>query len=285
MNRKLVAITGATGSLGAEVARDVAAAEIPVRLIVRDATRASHFPGADVREAVYQDTDAFTQAVEDVDTVFLVSLPESDQRRNYHRSAVEACRRAGVNRIVYTSLINASRDATFTLARDHYDTELAIEEAGIPFISLRDNFYTDMLPLMVTDGVIRGPGGSGKFAPVARTDVAAVATSVIQNEIGTTERLDVTGPELIDLHDAARLLSDITGEPVRYEEETIEEAYRSRAKFHATKVELDGWISSYKSIAEGEMSIVSDTVQRLTGRPALTPREYLEQLLTENASA
>ncbi|WP_442506549.1 NAD(P)H-binding protein [Novipirellula sp. SH528] len=108
MNQKAIAITGATGSLGADVARQVAAAEQPVRLIVRDAKRAPGIANAEVREAVYQDTDAFAQALEGVDTVFLVSLPESGQRRAYHRSAVEACRRSGLRRIVYTSFINGT---------------------------------------------------------------------------------------------------------------------------------------------------------------------------------
>lgn len=284
MNDKRIAITGATGLLGSRILRRLAEASLPVRIIVRDAMRAPDLSGIEVREARYQDTGSFARAVEGADTVFLVSLPESAERMAYHRSAVEACRKAGVKRIVYTSFVNARPDATFTLVRDHYDTEQALEASGIPFVALRNNFYTEMLPLLVTNGIIHGPGGNGKLAPVARTDVAAVAAELLMSDSDKTQRLDVTGPELIDLHEIAQMLTEITGDPVRYEEETIEEAYRSRAHFDVEPFELEAWISSYSAIAKGEMAVVSDTVERITGHPALAPTGYLRQILSDGSS-
>lgn len=230
-------------------------------------------------QAGYDDEDAFARAVDGVDTVFLVSLPESDERRAYQHRAIEACRKAGVRRIVYTSFIHAAPDATFTFAQDHYDTEQALEASGIPFVALRNNLYTDVLPYFATDGVIRGPGGKGKFAPVARTDIAAVAAAVMSGDDYETRRLDVTGPQLVDLYEIAQVLSDITGQSIRYHEETVEEAYESRAVFNPTKVEIDGWVTSYTAIAVGEMATVSDTVERITGQPAIAPATYLRQLL------
>ncbi|QDU61391.1 Quinone oxidoreductase 2 [Planctomycetes bacterium Pan216] len=279
MTDQPIALTGVTGSLGANIARCLATSGRTPRLIVRDAGRAPALSHADVREASYQDTNAFAKAVEGCESVFLVSLPESAERRSQHRSAVDACQQAGVKRIVYTSFINTAPDATFTLSHDHYHTEQALEASGIPFVALRNSFYLEMVPALVTDGVIRGPGGSGKIAPVARTDVATVAAAVLMDGFEETLRLDVTGPELLDLHEIARIIAEITGEPVRYDEETIDQAYASRRHLNATQLELDAWVSTYTALAKGEFAVLSETVKKITGRPARAPREYLSRLL------
>lgn len=274
-----IAITGATGALGSLIARRLADLKLPMRLIARDTTRLPTLPGAQAYQASYHDTEAFARAVEGVDTVFLVSLPESPERRDLHRAAVQACGKAGVGRIVYTSFINAAPDATFTFARDHYDTEQALEATGIPFVALRNNLYLDVLPNFAADGVLRGPAGKGKFAPVARSDVAAVATAVITSDSRQTQRLDVTGPTLVDLHEIAQMITDISGKPLHYHEETVEEAYQWRSQLDISQVQLDGWISSYTAIAAGEMAQISDTVERLLGRAPLSPRDCFQQIL------
>ncbi len=84
--------------------------------------------------------------------------------------------------VVYTSFAGAAADATFTLGRDHFDTEQAIREAGLTHTFLRDNFYLDVLPWFADEeGVIRGPAGEGRVAAVARADVADVAAAVLRD--------------------------------------------------------------------------------------------------------
>jgi predicted oxidoreductase len=68
----------------------------------------------------------------------------------------------------------------------------------------------------------------------------------------------------------------VTGREIRYENETLEQAWASRAAFGAPDWEVEGWIASYLAIAAGELAVFSDTVERLTGHP---PRE-LPDLLT-----
>ena len=76
-----------------------------------------------------------------------------------HRTVVDAATAANVERIVYTSFLNAAPDATFTLARDHDATERYIAASGLERTFLRDGFYAEMLALMVSaDGVIAGTG-------------------------------------------------------------------------------------------------------------------------------
>ena len=97
-----------------------------------------------------------------------------------HRAFVDAAVRAGVRHVVYTSFAGASPDATFTLGRDHHDTEQALAKAraseGMTTTVLRDNFYADLLPLFADEvGVLRGPAGSGAVWASALAPTSMVA--------------------------------------------------------------------------------------------------------------
>lgn len=91
-----------------------------------------------------------------------------------------------------------------------------------------------------------------------------------------TGRFDVTGPELISMEQAAVLLREVTSEKITYENQTLEEAYASRAGLGVSKFEIDGWVTSYSAIAAGEFEVVSDTVERFTGHPPMTLKAFLQ---------
>ena len=151
---------------------------------------------------------------------------------------------------------------------------------GWRFTFLRDSFYADFLPLMAQDGAIRGPAGDGRVAAVAREDVAAVAAVVLADP-GRARRRGIRPhrPEALTLAEAAALVKEVTGSPTRYVDETLAEAYASRASYGAPDWQVDAWVSTYTAIAAGEVATVSDAVPRLdrpTGhepaRPAHAPR-------------
>ncbi|MFL6138748.1 MAG: SDR family oxidoreductase [Frankiaceae bacterium] len=270
------AITGASGGIGGRVARRLAAAGIDQRLVVRDPARAPQLPGATVAVATYADGAALRRAVEGTDVVLLVSAGEDPDRVRLHLTAVEAIADAGVERIVYVSFLRCAPGSTFTFARDHWHTERAIEATGLARTFLRDSIYLDMLPRMVgTDGVIRGPGGNGGFAPVARDDVADVATAVLLDDGHAGRAYDVTGGERLTMQGAAEALTAVTGRPIAYVAETTEEAYASRAGYGAPDWEVAGWVTTYAAIATGELDVVSDTVAGVAGHPPVTLAGYL----------
>jgi uncharacterized protein YbjT (DUF2867 family) len=273
-----IAVTGATGGLGGRVARRLAQRGRPQRLVVRDPARAPHLDGATVAVGAYSDGEAMRRAFDGVRTVFLVSGEEARNRLAQHRNAVDAAVAAGVERVVYTSFLGAAPDATFTLARDHFHTEQHLRAAGLRTVALRDSLYADLLPFMVTGGVLRGPAGDGRFAPVVRDDIADVAAVVLLDEQYDDATFDVTGPELMTMADAAQVLAEVTGEPVRYHDETVEEAFASRASFGAPDWEVEGWVTSYTAIAAGELEVVSDVVERIAGHPPTSLRDHLRSL-------
>lgn len=278
MPERITAITGSTGMLGGLVAARLAESGVPQRLLVRDPARAPELAGADVvRFASYADRAGTSAALDGVSTLLMVSAAESADRLDQHRAFVESAATAGVRHIVYTSFLGASPSATFTLARDHFHTERAIIDAGLDYTFLRDSFYLDFLPFLVgEDGVIRGPADDGAVAAVSRADIARVAAAVLLDPAAHhNQTYDLTGREALTLAEVAAILTEQRGEPVRYHNESVAEAYESRAKYNAPSWEVDAWVSTYTSIAVGDMAVVSDAVERITGTPPETLREYL----------
>ncbi len=209
-------------------------------------------------------------------TLFLVPAAETPDRVQQHTTAVDAAVAAGVRRIVYLSFVGAAPDATFTLARDHWATEEHIRATGVPFTFLRMNIYMDFVPSMVSaDGVIRGPAGDGRLAAILRDDVAAAAVAVLTSDGHDGATYDLTGRESFTLTQAAELMSASTGKPIRFVDETDEEAFASRSVFGAPDWEVRGWVSSYQAIRDGSLEAVSPSFRRLTGREPISLTEYL----------
>jgi uncharacterized protein YbjT (DUF2867 family) len=274
----LFGVTGSTGAVGSQVARRLADAGVRQRLVVRDPARAPVLGGAETAVAEYRDGAAMQAALDGVDTLFLVSARESVDRIDEHLSAVEAARTAGVRRVVYTSIVAAAPDSTFSLGRHHWATEEAVRASGMAYTFLRDSLYADFVPYLASpdDRTIRGPAADGAVGVVARSDVADVAAAVLLAGGAHDEQTyDLTGPELVTMQQAADMLTELSGRPVHYVAETLEEAYRSREKYGAPHWEVEGWVTSYAATAVGDFALVSDAVERLAGRPATRLRDLL----------
>ena len=116
------------------------------------------------------------------------------------------------------------------------------------------------------------------MAPLARADVAGVAAAVLRAPKAHADATyELTGPEALTMAEVAARVGVAVGRDLRYEEETIDEAYASRrAAFpDAADFELDAWVSTYTAIADGSVARVSDDVERLLGRPARGLEEAL----------
>ena len=248
----------------------------PLRLVVRDPSRAPVLPDIQVATASYGDRSSMLRALNGIGTLFMVSAHEAVDRLDQHRQAVEAAYEAGVTRIVYLSFLGASPDATFVLARQHYHTEHYIKETGVGFVFLRDAMYTDFVPFIVgTDGIIRGPAGAGRVGFVTRDDVAEAAAAVLASTGHDGTTFDVTGPEAIDFNEAAERLGRFIGRDIEYQPETEPEAYASRVVYGAPDWEVEGWVTSYLAIANGEMDLTSDAISRLTGHEPMDLEAFL----------
>lgn len=277
----VLAVTGSSGALGRAVARALGPAVD--RLVLRDPARAPRLHGASpalVRAEYGRHADSVA-ALAGIDLLFMVSAAEAPGRRAQHRDFIAAAAEAGVRHIVYTSFVGAAADAVFTLGRDHFDAEQAIRDSGMAFTLLRDQLYSDFLPLLADEhGVIRGPAGDGRVAGVARADVADAAVAVLRDPDPNVDAVyELTGPEAITMTEAASRLSAALKRPFSFVDQTEEQAYASRRGLSAEQWQLDAWVSTYTAIRDGTADQVTDDVRRLTGHAPRT----LEQAVRPTA--
>jgi NAD(P)H dehydrogenase (quinone) len=265
-----IGVTGSTGLLGERIARRLEKAGMSQRLLARDVARAPKIAGAEAVTAEYGDTEAAATALEGIETVLMVSASETPDRVDRHRSFIDGAVRAGVGQLVYISFFGASPTATFTLARDHWATEEYIKQNGLAYTILRDNLYADFFGAMVgDDGVIRGPANDGRVAAVAQDDIADVAAAVLhQPEAHRGATYNLTGPEALTFSEVADIMTEVTGRSVSFYDETLDEAYASRAVYGAPDWQVDAWVSTYTAIAAGELDGVTDDVRRISGHPS-----------------
>jgi NAD(P)H dehydrogenase (quinone) len=275
----VIAVTGSTGALGGRVAARLADMGVEQRLLVRDPSRAPELPGAKpVQVSDYGETDEMTGALEGADAMLLVSFEETQGRAEMQKAAIDAAVAARVGRIVYTSFLGAAADATFTLARDHFHTEEHLRSSGVAWTAVRDSIYLDFVPFFAgKDGAIRGPAGEGRVAPVARDDIADVATVALTSEGHEGQVYELTGSDALTLAEWAQRLSRGVGREIEFVDETVEEAWESRRPSGEPDWIIEGWVSTYQAIAAGELDKVTDDVERLTGHPPATLEQLLER--------
>ncbi len=266
----MIGITGVTGNIGSYVADLVDKKGIASVHLARSPERAKVYASAEIRKIVYANTPEVVEALKGIDTLLMVSARENPERVKEHKEFLDAAKLAGVQHIVYTSFYGVDEKATFTLSRDHAQTEAYIKELGFTYTFLRDNFYLDFLiDMALENGEIRGPAGSGLVSAVARKDTSRVAAEILLNpKEWENQALNLTGPEDLSMEEIVELLSKETGKDITYIDESVEEAYESRKKWPAQTWEYDAWVSTYTAIKAGEQSGVSIDIEKVLRHPA-----------------
>ncbi len=142
----MIVVTGATGQLGRLVI-DALLKRVPAEHIVaavRNVEKAQPLAelGVHVRQANYDDPDSWQAALQGAEKVLLISSSEIGQRVNQHRAVIEAAKRQGVALLAYTSLLHAD-SSPLGLAQEHRETEALIHASGVPYVLLRNGWYTE----------------------------------------------------------------------------------------------------------------------------------------------
>ena len=104
--------------------------------------------------------------------------------------------------------------------------ELKLEKAGIPFAVIRPNWFADNFQTFWRDGLRHGvisvPAGDGKTSFVDTRDIGESAAALLANSDFDGKAYNLTGPQAFSYAEAAALLAEITGKPLRYEPATDE---------------------------------------------------------------
>jgi len=219
-SRNTIAITGATGQLGRLIVDQLKARLPAERLValVRTPAKAADL-GIAARAADYARPETLAAALAGVDTLLLISSSEIGQRVAQHRNAIDAAKRAGVKRIVYTSLLHTDR-SPLSLAPEHAETEAMIKASGLAYTILRNGWYTEnytgSIAGALAGGAFIGTAGEGRIASAARADYAAAAVAVLTSAGHDGKTYELAGDSAYTLADLAAEISRRSGKTIPY---------------------------------------------------------------------
>ncbi len=219
-----IAISGASGQLGRLVIERLRA-KLPasdIVALVRTPSKASDLD-VEVREADYTRPETLDKALAGVDTLLMISGSEVGQRVAQHRNIIDAAKKTGVKRVVYTSVLHAER-STLSLAPEHVETEALLKASGLSITLLRNGWYTENYTASVgpavANGALIGSAGQGKIASAARADFADAAVAVLTTSGHEGQTYELAGDSAYTLADLAAEISRQTGKDIPYKDLT-----------------------------------------------------------------
>jgi len=220
----MIAITGASGQLGRLVIEQLLSSTPANELIavVRDPAKVEDLAqrGVQVRRADYGDAAALRTAFQGAGKLLLISSSEIGQRVAQHAAVIEAAKQAGVQQMVYTSLLHADR-SPLGLATEHLATEKLLAQSGLDYVLLRNGWYSEnylaALPAAFEHGVFIGSAGEGKISAAPRADYAAAAAEVLRRDDQAGRVYELAGDSGWTLTELVTEVNALAGSHLRYQ--------------------------------------------------------------------
>lgn len=219
-----ILVTGASGQLGRLVINNLLTT-LPASQIIamaRDPETITNLSarGVEVRVGDYTKPETLEAAFAGVHRLLLISSSEVGQRLPQHRNAIAAAKQAGVKLLAYTSILRADT-SLLGLAEEHRQTEGEIRDSGIPFVLLRNGWYTEnyaaSIPPALEHGVFLGSAGEGRISTAARADYAEAAAAVLTSGEDQAGRIyELAGDQSFTLSQFAAEIAQQSGKPVAY---------------------------------------------------------------------
>lgn len=221
----MIVVTGATGQLGRLVI-DALLQTVPAAQVVaavRQPAKAADLAarGVLVRHADYSQPATLDAAFHGATRVLLISSSEVGQRVPQHRAVIEAAQRAQVQLLAYTSVLQADT-SPLGLAAEHRETEALLKASALPWVLLRNGWYTEnytaSVPAALAHGVLLGSAGSGRIASASRADYAAAAAAVLTRPNQASRVYELAGDTSYTLTEFAAALTQQSGQAVAYQD-------------------------------------------------------------------
>ena len=283
----MILVVGGNSKIGLELVRLLRDRGEPVRAVERrqESAGALQALGAQVVEGDLARPDTIAAALQGTDRMFLLSSPHHDVVA-WQSHAIDAAARAGVRLLVRSSILGASPTSSMTFAKQHGRIDEHLERSGVPWTILRPNYFSQNVttvnaPSIGPDGKLYVPAGAARLSMTDTRDVAAVAATVLIGAGHAGRAYDVTGPEALSHLDIADRLGAAMGRPVEYVDVPLEAFRETMLGYGLQRWLVDGLANMFedyqRSGAGGYAARVTDTVERITGRPSRS----LDGLLAE----
>jgi NAD(P)H dehydrogenase (quinone) len=282
----MIIITGASGQLGRlvinELLKSVPASELVAA--VRSPEKVDDFEkmGVRVRRADYNRPDMLDAAFSGAGKVLLISSSEVGQRVPQHANVIAAAKKADVGILAYTSILHAGT-TPLALGLEHKQTEANLAEADIPYVVLRNGWYTENyaagIPVALQHGAVFGCAGEGRISSAARADYAAAAAAVLLADDQAGKVYELAGDDAYTLAEFAAEVAQHSGKAVIYRD-MPEAEYANVLKgagFPDGMAQL--LADSDTGASKGGLFDAGKALSQLIGRPTTPMSEVVKQTL------
>ena len=217
-----------------------------------------------------------------VNTLLLISSSEIGKRAVQHANVIAAAKKAGVERIVYTSVLHADV-SSLSLADEHRATEAELKSSGLAYTLLRNGWYTENYTGSVgpalTNGALIGSAGDGRISSATREDLAEASVAVLTTPGHENMTYELAGDEAWTLTDLAAEISRQTGKNIPYHNLPAAD-YAAALEGAGLPKELAAAIASYDvSASQGALYGSERTLSQLIGRPTTPLATSVERAL------
>ena len=278
-----ILITGATGTVGSEVVKQLSAKgeNIIVKAAARSATDNTfeNLNRVQVVQLDYDKPDSLAVALKGVDKLFLLT-PFQSNMVDLTSNLVSEAKKAKVKYIVKQSVMGADAEPGITPGRLHRQAEKIIEESGIPFTFLRPNFFMQNFVnyysnLIRSQGAFYTPAGDAKVSFVDVRDIAAVAVkSLINDNQQKGSAYNITGGEALSYGQAAEILSKAVGKKINYVNVTAQDARKGMKDMSMDEWTIKSMIELFEITRAGYVSEISPIVEQVTGNKPITFSQF-----------
>ena len=283
-----ILVTGATGNVGRNVVEQLVSRGADVRALVRDPSKANFPSGVEIVQGDLLDVDALRTAFSGVSTLFLLNGVVADE---YTQAlvALAVAREAGIQRIVYLSVIHSDVYVNVPHFAGKYGVERMIEQMGLNATILRPAYFMDnditIRDVVTGHGIYPMPIGAKGLAMVDARDVGEIAAiELIRREQSSTplplNRINLVGPDTLTGADIAAIWTDVLGREIAYPGDDTAGFEQNLRRFMPGWMALDMRLMAERFLTDGMVPDVGD-VDRLTallGRPLRSYRDYAAQI-------
>ncbi|MBR8210714.1 NmrA/HSCARG family protein [Burkholderia cenocepacia] len=284
-----ILVTGATGRIGRQLVRQLVDRGADVRVLVRDPAKADFPAAVTVAQGDMLDVDALRAAFSGVRTLFLLNGVAGDEFTQA-LIALNLAREAGIERVVYLSVLHADRFVNVPHFAVKSGAERMIEQMGFSATILRPAYFMDndatVKDVIVGHGVYPMPIGGKGIAMIDARDIAEVAALELirRNDAPATlpvETLNLVGPDTLTGPQLASIWSDTLGRPVAYGGDDPTPFEDNFATFMPKWMAYEMRLMAERFVSDGMVPEAGD-VERLTailGRPLRTYRDFVAALV------
>lgn len=293
-----VIISGASGQFGRAAAEKLMA-RMPAGdliLVSRTPDKLAEFAarGADVRFGDFDQPDTLVDAFRGGDRLLLISGTRVGKRIPQHEAAIDAARKAGVRHVVYTSFVGITPENPSVAVVDHRATEEMLRNSGLQWTALRDQHYADAMVINMGQNIVRAgqwlsSTQGGREALVWREDCVDCAVAVLSSDGHAGKVYNITGPDLLSFRDIAEMITEVSGRPIEFIDTDDLGMYAmfdamgiprepvDRLSVSGIDWNSDDMVSFEAAIRDGHFAVISDDVEKLTGRKPRSVRQMVEE--------